>query len=777
MTLMNQNFPTRDLSRLAQMEAQSRQNYRPIYSIHRWWARRLGVIFRTIAISLFAPTERPQDILDLSCVSDNECQKDGASGIKHGISYPPSLYYLIGAPRDVLKNVKKLDPRMYHLTVATERALSRAVILDPFSGGGTTLVETNRLGGHVIGYDINPIAWWTSRMELLPCSSKEIERGFERLRDVVEEKLLSLYKTRCSHCGALADAMYVFWVRWINCPSCSREIFLFKYAWLAKPKKNHQVGVVTCPRPSCFHVFPVTLSTITREGVITCPRCRLEFNPSVGSYNRGNYTCQSCGHSGLLKHDLDSGTVREQLRMYAIEFYCARCGTRDYHGIYQDDITRFDKIVALFEKEKDNLLFPRQKIPSGPVNDALLERGFTSYHQLFSKRQLLGLSWLLQAIMDLNSVSESVKDILLSAFSSSLEYHNLLCQYNYSYRKITNLFNHHVYTKTPIPVENNIWGVKYGAGTYQSFIRKIIKAKKYGENPHDRFPQMKIRFHSGVIGARLASTVDDFFGHVARHAKALARMSPWEDRSSLPAAFIGCSSSLNLVGIPSKSIDAVITDPPYYDTIQYSELSNFFYAWLRLALRKRYDWFVPPTVENSEEVVGSTRSKKDHHQFKNLLAGVWRECHRVLKDEGRLVFTFHHSNLKGWSSLFLSLIEGGFVIEEVFPIIAEISYGPHVKKHHSAITHDIIFLCRKRHDRMVPTTTEELYYKWEATYHDVLKKSHQNQLRKSDDFVIKMGTFLKVLSRHGAPMFLERSNDDKNFELFDQLVGEIVTIQ
>ncbi len=776
MSLMAKNFPVKEVSFLARMEARSRQNYRPIYSIHRWWARRLGVIFRTIPLSLFARTENPQHVLDLSKKMAEETTLKQASPLKKDDwdSYPPSLYFLVGAPRDVLDRLKKYDPQLHQLTVETERTLSKSIILDPFFGGGTTLVEFNRLGGNVIGYDINPMAWWTTRMELTPCTVDEIKKGFNFLKTRVKEQLLELYKTRCPHCKSLVDAMYVFWVRWIHCPECANEIYLFKYHWIVKPSLN-RLGTIICPNPSCFHVFPLTIEDSSNiDDNVQCPSCGDNFNPNVGAYHRGKYSCHSCGHVGHLKQDLTKRRVKERLKMHAIEFYCENCNQRGYHPVYPEDKKRFEIAATLFEEQKDDLLFPRQEIPSGAANNALLAHGFRFYQDLFTKRQLLGLSWLLKAILELENVRKQVKELLLTAFSSSLEYHNMLCQYNYSYRKITNLFNHHAYTKTTIPVENNIWGAKYGAGTYRSFVRKVIKAKQYAENPFDRRPQDKTKYHSGKIGARFVSNPRQLLHQCLEKKSDGTTSSLDQSRSALPLAYIACASSLNLETVPSNSIDAVITDPPYYDNIQYSELSNFFHVWLRLGTKNYTRYFQTQHVDKNEEIIGSKHDGRNHLYFKRLLTKAWKECHRVLKNHGRLVFTYHHSTITGWIALLLSLVDANFIIEEVFPVLSEISYNPHVKKE-ASITHDIIFLCKKRDEKPRDVTVEQLNNMFSEKYHEIKIRMTPHQLRNSDDLVVRMGTLLKILSHHQIKKEPTTPLDGKQrFSFYEKIASQFV---
>jgi adenine-specific DNA methylase len=75
---------------------------------------------------------------------------------------------------------------------------------------------------------------------------------------------------------------------------------------------------------------------------------------------------------------------------------------------------------------------------------------------------------LLSAIKKIGN--KNIRELLVTSFSSSIEYHNLLCQYNYGKKHIINSFNYHAYPITMMPVENNVWGAKVGAGTFDSYI-------------------------------------------------------------------------------------------------------------------------------------------------------------------------------------------------------------------------------------------------------------------------------------------------------------------
>ncbi len=109
-------------------------------------------------------------------------------------------------------------------------------------------------------------------------------------------------------------------------------------------------------------------------------------------------------------------------------------------------------------------------------------------------------------------------------------------------------------------------------------------------------------------------------------------------------------------------MDAVITDPPYFDNIQYSELADFFYVWLRLGLKDLYPWFSPEFSSHPNEIVQNEKIGKTIEFFSEGLIKVFTQCHRVLKDDGLLVFTFHHNKLWAWESIGKTLLDSGFYI-------------------------------------------------------------------------------------------------------------------
>lgn len=148
------------------------------------------------------------------------------------------------------------------------------------------------------------------------------------------------------------------------------------------------------------------------------------------------------------------------------------------------------------------------------------------------------------------------------------------------------------------------------------------------------------------------------------------------------------SGNSSRTDLAAGSVDAVITDPPFFDNVHYSRLADFFHVWQRHVLS---DDRAPATTRAPGEVQHS-----DATAFTERLGAVWRECCRVLKDDGLLVFTYHHSRAEGWASILAALMDAGFVIAAAHPIKSEMSVATPKHQAKEPIDLDMILVCRKR---------------------------------------------------------------------------------
>ncbi|KKK87148.1 hypothetical protein LCGC14_2756130, partial [marine sediment metagenome] len=219
---------------------------------------------------------------------------------------------------------------------------------------------------------------------------------------------------------------------------------------------------------------------------------------------------------------------------------------------------------------------------------------------------------------------------MMIPFSKALDTNNMLCKYRKSGNVMENMFTLHAYHPINQPIENNTWGLKYGARTFKLYFKNLIDALEFKLNPVDRIiknnEKIEVVMHNKIIG-----NLTDNYEEFNNNNKILL-----------------LNGSSEYIEIPNNSVDAVVTDPPYYDNVMYSELSDFFYVWLRLGLKENYGNFRSELTPKRAEIVKNKYQNKGNKEFIEGLTRVFRECYEKLKDEGLFVFTFHHGGKEAW---------------------------------------------------------------------------------------------------------------------------------
>jgi SAM-dependent methyltransferase len=97
------------------------------------------------------------------------------------------------------------------------------IVLDPFCGGGVTVVEALKLGRKVIGVDVNPLATYVTSMEVRPVDIETLEQAFNQVRRNIRQRIMPMYRTTCSKCKAEA---YADWLEW---DESAKQILRLKY--------------------------------------------------------------------------------------------------------------------------------------------------------------------------------------------------------------------------------------------------------------------------------------------------------------------------------------------------------------------------------------------------------------------------------------------------------------------------------------------------------------------------------------------------------------------
>jgi adenine-specific DNA methylase len=312
-------------------------------------------------------------------------------------------------------------------------------------------------------------------------------------------------------------------------------------------------------------------------------------------------------------------------------------------------------------------------VKGGPKSDDLLARNIRSYLDAFSSRQLLCLH---HAIRLFQSFSGAVKLNLGLLVSTSLEFNSLLCGYKgWAINRagaIRHVFALHAYSFPYTALENNPINPQKSSGNLQQlFSDRIERGRNWAVAPIER----RIGPDGSVQMVRIAGEYD---GGVEVHEQSAL---------TTPQSFWLIHGDSRALPLEDHSVDFVVTDPPYYDSVQYSDLAAFFRVWLARLLPGELDW----SYDVSRSAVAAKATSEDT-PFMSVIADIFRECGRVLKREtGRMVFTFHNWDPNAWAELTIALKTAGFGLTNAYVVFSENPISVHIRNLR-AIKHDTILV-------------------------------------------------------------------------------------
>jgi len=668
----DEGFPFEALSHVAELESWRKEVNRPLSHIHKWWAQRLGTVFRAIVLGTFAPAG--SNILD--------------------------LFY-------------------------TRARIPDATVFDPFMGSGTTVIEALKLGARAVGRDINPVAFFQVRNALAKHDRATVLATFAAIERDVGPKLRRFYQTDLGK-GRVAEVLYYFWVKTLPCPSCATPVDLFSSYIFAKNAYPDRVPEAQAVCPHCGEV------NLTRHDAhqVTCCGCRKDFDPQHGPARGQQARCPCCEHEFSI-----AKTVRTRATAPAHRLYAKLVLLPDRKKTYLRATEADEALYAQAEKDlaaRPNA-YPVVAISPGENTNQALGYNYRHWHEMFNARQLLSLSILGERIGQIND--PAMRDLFMCLMSGTLEFNNMFASYKgEGTGAVRHMFYHHILKPERVPLEANLWGTTKSSGSFSTlFESRVMRALTYAENPFE----LRVGQKNGKASGEKIFDLSPTIGHTIA-----ASYPTFADGERV---YLSCGDS-SRTDLADGSIDAVISDPPFFDNVHYSELADFFHVWQRHVLG-RAGALEAVTTRAAGEVQNA-----DEDTFTARLTAVWSECHRVLKDDGLLVFTYHHSRAEGWSSVLKATMDSGFAIVAAHPIKAEMSGATPKHLAKEPIDLDIILVCRK--NRAIGKDARDKKNLWS----DVTKVSeHQVQrlrdsgrkLSRNDIRVIVMAQHIRYLSSGG----------------------------
>jgi putative DNA methylase len=615
--MIEKDYDVSFVAAMALREKQIQQNYRPVIAVHKWFARRPGTLFRSLLLSEFGH----------------------------------------GALRDIYFKTNNLQG----LRVA-----------DPFMGGGTPLLEANRLGCDIIGYDINPMAYWIVQQEIASLDLHAYRQAADKLMAWLENKIGLFYKTQCLNCSTPdADVKYFLWVKTQACHQCGQNIDLFPGYLLAEARRHPQ-NVFICPTCGAL------AETRDRQNPGMCQSCNARLTrPGPAKGNR--CPCPHC-HAMNIYPEATSGSPKH--RMFAIEYHCKRCRTQHTGRFFKKpdnvDLAKYVEAEATLRTMEPRFI-PDDKIPQGDETDRLHRWGYQYYREMFNTRQLLGLELSCQAIA--RCIDARVRNALATNLSDLLRYQNMLCRYDTMALKSLDIFSVHGFPVGLVQCESHFLGIvnsrtgtSIGSGGWVNIVEKFTKAKAYCVQPfeviHQDKQKVQVPMPGEWIGDQRNGTGGSERRKVALHCESatLAKMAP-------------------------ASLDAVLTDPPYFGNVQYAELMDFCYVWLRRIVGQTERAFQAVSTRNANELTGNVTMDRDVNHFAAGLSESFCRMAQALKPGAPFVFTYHHNSLEAYYPIAVAILDAGLTCSASLPCPAEMGGSIHINKTGSSII-DTIFVCR-----------------------------------------------------------------------------------
>lgn len=500
---------------------------------------------------------------------------------------------------------------------------------------------------------------------------------------------------------------------------------------------------------------------------VTCPQTGVTIDTQEGTIpKRSTFRCSACGNSEDILTAIKATGKTGKVAAYAVQGYCPDCDKSGmpYGGRFFAPITNSSSINTACkewnDRKSDDLAdwWPKSELPYGfmthHLNGGIPNHGFTHWWTMFNPKQLIVLSSILKTICT-SKQSVVNQEYALSAFQQYLRNQCMFSFWNPQRDTPEPFFSNNNFHPKSNVIENCVFS-DLGRGNWRSCTDSLFECPEWTENPWELVSKKQIELLDRDLSDEISGT-----------------SSKVQCGDPVLEAQIECMSSTNLNSIDKAAIDLVITDPPFGGLLHYSELSDFFYVWLRLALKDRYPNYFQPeyTPKTLEAVSNKARHPEDANAFyETLLTECWMEAHRILKPGGILAFTFHHSEEDAWVAVLESLFEAGFYLEATYPVRSDETKGSG-EFGSRIIEYDIIHVCRKRTEDPKPVAWAAMR---RAVLEDVnqlkvLLEHHQEDgLPVQDLREIKRGKALEYYSRHYGQVWLD---EDRVLDVQAALVG------
>ena len=549
-------------------------------------------------------------------------------------------------------------------------------VLDLFAGGGAIPLEAARLGCESHALDYNPVAHLIELCTLVypQTFGPKLADDFEHWSGVVLERMRAevgdLYPAvqvpatedvakQAELFGGggdppptvgQADPVACIWVRTVPCrrPGCTAPVPLVRQAWLRR--KGGVVAAVPEIEDGDRLGWRIVSGAVARD-----------VSGQEEQTGAGQAVCVACHAPAPADHVKEmavAGRMKESLAAVVVDGQRSKLYLNPSTSTTTPSDDMIEERLCALERSLD--CERPHEVLQGKLRDQLPNYGVNTYRELFTPRQLLVLFTLVKHIRQAHA---EMRDAGMAADRA---------------RALATWFA-------------------------MAFGRFVIAFNKFARW------EPSVQRTLGAIGDRQALKMLYDFSEINCFENTAGCLPFALDREAY------CIRELAKIRNPStvtrgnaeklfyddETFDAVITDPPYYSSIYYADLSAFFYVWLKRLVGDLYpEHFTLPAPPKRREAVaqpsehgGDTKKATAHYQ--DMMRRSFAEARRVLKPGAPLVCVYAHRTTEGWATLIRALIDAGLTVTEAWPVQTE-SRGRVNALGAAALSDSIFFVARRR---------------------------------------------------------------------------------
>ncbi len=718
-------------------------------TLHLWWARRPLATARAVLFSQLVddPSSFEDDYLD-EATAKGLSGDDAAAYADRCITTERERLHELIKKLVQWKNIND-EPllKQAHAEIMKSTRGNPPAILDPFAGGGTIPLEAQRLGLEAHASDLNPVAVlinkalieippkFAGRPPVFPGAAdakmgawpraaglaEDVRRYGTWMRDRAEERIGHLYPKATLSDGSEATVIAWIWARTVTCPNpaCGIEMPLMRSRWLGK-KKGKEAYVVTTVVDA-----PDTRSGRNIEFTIGHDLKMAPTSANDGTVGRTGAVCVACESAVALKHirlEGKAGRMGSQLVALVAE------GTRQRIYLAPTDTHR---VAAGVSRPGGT---PMGALPANPRDFKTPNYGLTQWADLFTNRQLTALTTLSDLVAeareriladalangaaagarleaggtDAAAYADAVATLLAMVISRTLNKSSAVCGWDSS------------------PKMEAVRGV---------FARQAI-------------PMVWDFAEANVFGGSSGNFIDDL-GWVGRALE------------STPASGVARVSQADAANSDYSSV-LLSTDPPYYDNIGYSDLSDFFYVWLRRSLAGVHPNLLSTLlVPKAEELVanpyrhGGLEGASEFFEdgFEHVFARARMDA--LTGFPITVYYAFKQAELEvegiastGWATLLEGMIRSGWTITATWPVRSELG-NRMIASGTNALASSIVLALRPRDVTAEATSRRGFLSALQGELPSALRQLQQASIAPVDLAQAVIGPGMAVFSRYG----------------------------